>query len=153
MKLPATLPRVNQILDRDDAVDTMAAYLDLSTKTIKAYRDTNKAPMAAHWAMYWISPWGQQWLQCEFGLGNELLHAQVRSLQSQVGALRAYVARIEHVNDGAANAPAFDPSAWGGFKGISCSRPIGSEPAGRSSPLRLAGSIAGSSPLARGAET
>jgi hypothetical protein len=152
MKLPATLPRVSQLLDRENSIEAMAAYLDLSAKTIKSYRDTDTAPMAAHWAMYWISPWGQQWLQCEFRLGNELLHAQLRTLKGQVGALRAYVEHIEHASDGAANAPAFDPAAWRGIKGISCSRPTGFEQANRLSLQRQGGSILVNSSVARGAE-
>lgn len=131
----------------------MAAYLGVSMKTLKRYRDTDKAPTAAHWAMYWISPWGQQWLQCELGLGNDLLHAQLRSLKGQVGALRAYVARMEEMSDGAANSPAFDPTSWGGVRGTSCRRPIAFEPADRPSRQRLGESISASSSVATGAET
>lgn len=152
MKLPATLPRVSHILDRGDSVEAMAAYLDLSVKTVKSYRDTDKAPASAHWAMYWISPWGQQWLLCEFGLGNDLLHAQLRTLMGQVGALRAYVEHLEHSNDVAANAAAFDPATWAAAKGISCSRSTGFEPARRSSSPWLGGSTWVNSLVVRGGE-
>lgn len=140
MKLPATLPRPSQLLARSEMIETTASYLGLSQDTIKSYRDKDHAPKAAHWAIYWISPEGRDWLSSELGLNAQLLHAQVRVLRNQVKNMRDYIAHIEGTNDTAANAAAYSPPAWRGpsFKGTSCSTPIERGPSARLLPLPLA---------------
>ena len=140
MKLPATLPRPSQLLARSEMIVTTASYLGLSQDTIKSYRDKDHAPKAAHWAIYWISPEGRDWLSSELGLNAQLLHAQVRVLRNQVKNMRDYIAHLEGVSDTAANAAAYSPGAWRGpgFKGTSCSTPIAVGPSARLPSLRLA---------------
>lgn len=133
MKLPATLPRPSQLLARSEMIVTTASYLGLSQETIKSYRDKDHAPKAAHWAIFWISPEGRDWLSSELGLNAQLLHAQVRVLRNQVKNMRDYIAHLEGAGDTAANAAAYRPSAWRGpgFKGTSCSTPIAVWPSSR----------------------
>lgn len=140
MKLPVTLPRPSQLLDRSEMIVTTASYLGLSQDTIKSYRDKDHAPRAAHWAIYWISPEGRDWLSSELGLNAQLLHAQVRVLRNQVKNMRDYIAHLEGLSDTAANAAAFSPGAWRGpsLKGTSCSTPIAVGPSVRAPSLLLA---------------
>lgn len=149
MKLPATLPRPSLLLSRSEMIDTTASYLGLSQDTIKSYRDKDHAPKAAHWAIYWVSPEGREWLSSELGLNAQLLHAQVRVLRNQVNNMRAYIAHLERegANGAAANAASFTPTTWrgSGITGTSCSTPIERGPSVRLLSLPLATPSAASS--------
>ena len=154
MKLPATLPRPSVLLDSPTAIEEMTHYLGLSQATVRAYRNKDRAPRAAHWAMYWVSSWGREWMGAEVALRNQLLLGQVRSLQGEVASLKQYIAHLESgaAAGNAANEAAFEPRRWARpvspapLKDTFCNTPTAFAPTSQWRLRRAAVSIGGSNP-------
>ena len=54
-----SLPSVVPLIDDAGGVNLAAKYLNLSVRTVQSYYQSNDAPRAACWALFWISRWGR----------------------------------------------------------------------------------------------
>lgn len=113
-RAPTQTPHILTLLDDMPTQQDrqLARHLGLSASTIAKYRRTGEAPRLVHLALFWESRWGLSVLDCEIENRQRMAKAQIETLQHQVQALQAQVARLSALGDfGAANDPLYGPGA------------------------------------------
>lgn len=111
---PRALPALSQILPAlgQPSPREIARYLDVTERTVFAWKAADRAPKAALLALFWESSYGLSALDAELHNAAQVHKSHANALLKEVDNLRARIARLEKMGCfGSANAPHISPVA------------------------------------------
>lgn len=111
---PHALPALSQLLPilGDPSPREISRYLDVSERTIFAWKAADRAPKSAILALFWESSYGRATIDAELHNAATAYKLLSDSLSRQNTTLAARIARLEKIGSfDSANAPYMDPVA------------------------------------------
>lgn len=109
---PRALPAFSQLLPAlgHPSAAALAAYLDVSERTVYGWKAQDKAPRAAALALFWESSYGRSALDADLYNAAMVHKGHADSLARHVVNLETRIARLEKIGRfGSANAPYLTP--------------------------------------------
>lgn len=109
------LPNVLTLLDSIGSDEMAARYLDVGVSTVKAYRRKAQAPRSVMWALFWISRWGRDFIQCDADNDARAAYSRMTMYQVENSKLKEQLARLESMLDSVPGEASNEPLlAYGG---------------------------------------
>lgn len=111
---PRALPALSQLLPAlgNPSPREIARYLDVTERTVYAWKAADLAPKAAQLALFWESSYGLSALDAELFNQVAVYRNLSESLNHEAQMLRVRIARLEKIGSFAsANAPYLSPVA------------------------------------------
>lgn len=109
---PRALPALSQLLPAlgHPSPREIARYLDVTERTVFAWKAADRAPKAALLALFWESDYGLSALDAELHNTAMVHKNHAQSLLRELGILQVRIARLEKMGSfGSANAPHIAP--------------------------------------------
>lgn len=109
---PRALPALSQLLPDlgNPSPREIARYLDVTERTVYAWKATDRAPRAAMLALFWESSYGLSALDAELFNTVQVHKGHAESLARRVVNLESRIARLEKIGRfDSANAPDLAP--------------------------------------------
>lgn len=110
---PRAVPALSQLLPDlgNPSPREIARFLDVTERTVYAWKATDRAPRAAMLALFWESSYGLSALDAELFNTVQVHKGHAESLARRVVNLESRIARLERIGQfGTANAPTLTPS-------------------------------------------
>lgn len=109
-------PNIKTMLDSIGDDGAIMRMLGCTSQTVQKWRKSGQCPIAAHYAIFWITIWGKSVLESQAAMDASRAHLNATAVDRENRALKQQLAilesRIEAI-DSAANAPL---RTYGAFK-------------------------------------
>ncbi len=110
--LPRQLPPLALMLDDigNPAAPALAKSLGVTVRTVQRWKaDPDNVPRLVLAALFWLTRWGQQSIDCDLYNSEQLAQAMYRNQRDEMSRLRAELARLVKLRGfGSANDPTME---------------------------------------------